>query len=67
MPLPPSLRDTSSANSCTLSTLEYHDNSGNRVRGYLDPLRALGPLAFTHVVVEVGDTRGDLGANFLVR
>ncbi|PSQ87022.1 MAG: hypothetical protein BRD43_06635 [Bacteroidetes bacterium QS_4_64_154] len=62
-----SLRNASPEESIKLSAIEYHDSSGDRVRSYLDTSRVLDPLASTYVVVEVGDIRGGVGANFLVR
>ena len=62
-----SLRNASPKESIKLSAIEYYDSSGDRVRSYLDTSRVLDPLASTYVVVEVGDIRGGVGANFLVR
>ena len=62
-----SLRNASPEESIKLSAIEYYDSSGDRVRSYLDTSRVLDPLASTYVVVEVGDIRGGVGANFLVR
>lgn len=62
-----SLRNASPEESIKLSAIEYYDSSGDRVRSYLDSSRVLDPLASTYVVVEVGDIRGGVGANFLVR
>jgi hypothetical protein len=62
-----SIRNTSPEASLALSTVEYYDSDGDRVRTYLDTTRTLGPLASTHVVVETDDVRGGVGANFIVR
>lgn len=62
-----SLRNTSRQSPITLSTIDYYDSSGELVRSYLDTARTLRSLASTHVVVEEGDTRGGVGANFIVR
>ncbi len=62
-----SIRNTSADSPIILSTIEYYDSSGNRVRAYLDTTRVLGPLASTYVVVETDDIRGGVGANFIVR
>lgn len=48
------------------STIKYCDSNGDRVRGYLDTPRTLGPLGSTYVVEE-DDLRGGVGANFIVR
>jgi len=62
-----SIRNTSPEASLVLSTVEYYDSDGDRVRAYLDTTRTLRPLASTHVVVETDDVRGGVGANFIVR
>ncbi len=62
-----SIRNTSPETPIVLSTIDYYDSSGDYVRAYLDTARVLGPLASTHVVVEVDDIRGGVGANFIVR
>jgi hypothetical protein len=61
------IRNTSPEASLSLSTIEYYDSNGRRVREYVDTTRTLGPLASTYVVVEQDDVRGGVGANFLVR
>ena len=62
-----SIRNTSPELPLVLSTIDYYDSSGERVRGYLDTTRVLDPLASTHVVVDVDDIQGGVGANFIVR
>lgn len=62
-----SIRNASQDSPILLSAVEYYDSSGNHVRSYLDTTRTLDPLASTHVVVEMGDIRGGVGANFIVR
>lgn len=61
-----SIRNTSPDAPLTLSTIDYYDSNGDPVRAYLDTARTLGPLSSTYVVVDVGDIRGGVGANFLV-
>jgi hypothetical protein len=62
-----SLRNTSPEVPIVLSTIEYYDSHGDRVRTYLDTTRVLAPLSSTYVVVDVDDIRGGVGANFIVR
>lgn len=62
-----SIRNTSLDTPLRLSSIEYYDSSGERVRSYLDTTRTLGPLGSTYVVVETDDIRGGVGANFIVR
>lgn len=62
-----SIRNTSPDDSITLSTVDYYDSGGARVRSYVEKQRRLAPLASTYVVVEQDDLRGGVGANFIVR
>lgn len=62
-----SLRNASTQSPITLSAVDYYDSSGELVRSYLDTARTLRSLASTYVVVEEGDSRGGVGANFIVR
>jgi hypothetical protein len=61
-----SIRNTSPDYSITVTRADYYDNDGNHVESYLSDERTLGPLASTAYVVELGDLRGGVGANFLV-
>lgn len=62
-----SVRNTSPTDSITLETVDYYDNDGNRVESYLDADQQLAPLSSTSFVVAESDTRGGVGANFIVR
>jgi hypothetical protein len=62
-----SIRNASPTSSIVLSTIDYYDSHGTRVRDYLDTARRLPPMASTYVVVEQDDLRGGVGANFIVR
>jgi len=62
-----SIRNTSPSDTITLSKIDYYDSTGLKVRSYLDEARHLGPLSSTHVVVEVDDLHGGVGANFIVQ
>lgn len=62
-----SVRNTSPADSISLLTVDYYDKDGGLVESYVDGEQALGPLSSTAFVVEEGDTRGGVGANFIVR
>ena len=61
-----SIRNADPDEPIVLSTIDYIDNDGARVRRYLKQPRRLGPLASTSVVIEEGDAAGGLGANFIV-
>ena len=62
-----SIQNTSLDTPLKLSSIDYYDSAGDRVRSYLDTTRTLDPLGSTYVVVETDDIRGGVGANFLVR
>lgn len=62
-----SIRNTDPEAAITVTSVEYFDTEGRRIRSYLDrPLR-LGPLATKEYYIEEEDTRGGSGANFVVR
>ena len=62
-----SIRNTSSSSPIAISTVDYYDETGNRVRSHVDTGRELPPMGSTHVVVERTDLTGGVGANFIVR
>lgn len=62
-----SVRNASPTDSITIETVDYYDNDGNRVESYLDAPQQLAPLSSTAFVVEEQDTRGGVGANFIVQ
>lgn len=62
-----SLRNASPTDSITLVAADYYDKDGNVVESYLDEDQSLAPLSSTSFVVEEQDTRGGVGANFIVR
>lgn len=61
-----SIRNTDRNHALILSTIDYIDNNGDRVRQYLEQPRRLDPLASASVVIEERDAAGGLGANFIV-
>jgi hypothetical protein len=50
-----------------VTAVEYYDNDGNLIETYLDGVHGLKPLASASLVVNVSDTRGGVGANFLIK
>ena len=62
-----SLRNTDPAATVTVTSVEYYDTAGKRIRSYLEAPLSLGPLATKEFYVEEEDTAGGSGANFLVR
>lgn len=61
-----SIRNTDFEAPIAVTTVRYYDSEGRLVRSYLNEPRRLGPLATMDVVVEVDDTSGGSGANFIV-
>lgn len=62
-----SVRNASPTDSITLVAADYYDKDGNQVEAYVDAEHVLPPLSSTSFVVEESDTRGGVGANFIVR
>ncbi|NBB72395.1 MAG: DUF3124 domain-containing protein [Bacteroidetes bacterium] len=61
-----SIRNTDPNRPIVLSTIDYIDNNGTRVRRYLKQPRRLAPMASTSLLIEESDAAGGLGANFLI-
>lgn len=49
-----------------ITAIRYSDTDGQLVQEYIDSPRKLEPLAKTGVVIPQEDTRGGVGANFIV-
>ncbi len=62
-----SLRNVSSHEQVVVSSVDYYDSDGKRVRSYLDRPHTLGPLQTAEFVIEGSDRSGGSGANFLVK
>jgi hypothetical protein len=62
-----SVRNTDFSASFRITSIDYYDTNGKRVRRYLEKPRVLGPMASTFVHIEEKDTSGGFGANFIVR
>ena len=62
-----SLRNTDQRHPITFSQVDYYDADGKLVRKYLDKPVTLGPFSSSEYIVKESDTRGGLGAKFLVR
>lgn len=61
-----SVRNTDQAHPLTLHSVRYYDNQGKLLHDYLDAPGTLGPLSSSDIVVRASDTRGGVGASFLV-
>lgn len=61
-----SIRNTDAINPLTIVAVRYYDSEGQLVRRYLEQPVRLGPMASKAYVVDVDDTSGGSGANFIV-
>lgn len=61
-----SLRNTDPTHEITITRIEFYDTRGTLVHSYLkQPLR-IKPMGSTDVLIKESDSRGGVGANFLV-
>jgi len=49
-----------------IKSVRYYDTNGNLVEEYIDQPRQLDPIATASIVLAGDDTRGGVGANFIV-
>jgi hypothetical protein len=49
-----------------VTSVRYYDHSGAEIREYTDEPLTLGPLGSANFVVDIGEDRGGIGANFIV-
>ncbi|UBF24871.1 DUF3124 domain-containing protein [Kovacikia minuta CCNUW1] len=61
-----SVRNTDLKNPIIITAVRYYDNDGKLIKQYLEKPVELAPLASTSFFIETNDTRGGLGANFIV-
>jgi len=61
-----SIRNTDPVRSFTLTTVDYYDTDGKRLRRYLAAPVSLGPLGSVRYVIGERDKAGGSGANFIV-
>lgn len=61
------IRNTDPDKSIFVTRVAYHDTAGELIEVYIDETKGLAPLASALIVIDVVDTRGGIGANFIVR
>jgi len=61
-----SIRNTDPKNGLLLTSVDYYDSSGKKLRSYLSGPVAVPPLGSTRYIVQESDTAGGSGAKFLV-
>lgn len=61
-----SVRNTDPDRPLTLKNVTYYDSEGRILRQYLDKPLTIGPLGSTHYLVPESESKGGVGAKFLV-
>lgn len=62
-----SIRNTDTAKSIQLTSVDYYDSDGKQIRRFLVKPITLAPMASTRYVVKESDRSGGSGANFLIQ
>jgi hypothetical protein len=62
-----SIRNTDPKYPITILKVDYYDNHGTMIEGYIKEKLELGPLESTYVYIKEYDKRGGPGANFIVK
>jgi hypothetical protein len=60
------IRNTDGAHEIFITSVRYYDTHGALIETYLDGTYGLGPMASASIFLNVSDTRGGMGANFVV-
>jgi hypothetical protein len=60
------IRNTDIDREIFLTSVRYYDTGGKLVETYLDGIYGLGPMASAFILINLSDSRGGLGANFVV-
>lgn len=61
-----SIRNTDPAKSIRVSSAQYYDTDGKRLREYLTSPKIIGPMGTYEIFVPRSDDTGGSGANFLI-
>jgi hypothetical protein len=62
-----SLRNTDFTQPIMINEVSYYNTAGELIENYLEVPHSLGPMASTHFFVTQADSRGGVGANFIVK
>ncbi len=60
------IRNTDGDHDIFVTSVRYYDTDGELIETYLDGTYGLGPMASASIFLNVSDTRGGMGANFVV-
>jgi hypothetical protein len=61
-----SIRNTDPAKSIRITSAQYYDTDGNKLRDYVTSPKVLAPMGTYEIFVPRSDDRGGSGANFVV-
>jgi hypothetical protein len=60
------IHNVNPSKSILITSVRYYDHSGTQLKDYIDGPLSLGPFASASFVVDIGEDRGGVGANFIV-
>ena len=60
------IRNTDPESPIFVTSVTYYDSAGQLIETFLDRSHGLGPMASAWIIINVSDTRGGMGANFIV-
>jgi hypothetical protein len=61
-----SIRNTDGDSPIFVTSVTYYNTAGQLIDTFVDGVYGLGPMASAAIMINVSDTRGGLGANFIV-
>ena len=61
-----SIRNTDADNAIIIQSVKFYDTQGNLITDYISEPLELAPLGSANIVLARNDTRGGIGANFIV-
>lgn len=62
-----SIRNTDLSSPIVVTSVDYFDTDGKKIKSYVEREMRLGALATKEIYIEEADTKGGSGANFVVR
>ncbi len=62
-----SIRNTDPEKAITLTSADFYSSEGVLVKKYISKPKKINPMSSTYFVIEISDTRGGLGDNFIVK
>jgi hypothetical protein len=62
-----SIRNTDSQKAITLTSVDFYSSEGVLLKKYIPKPKQINPMSSTYFVIEISDTRGGFGDNFIVK